>query len=166
MVESQITYSKNRLLEYLPRLSGARVLIVGDVMLDEYFLLKVNRKVNHDATLSLDTILYETDLCFANSRMEVRYDPEWLLNPNTPILLYHEGKKVGEARQVNFHDNAHAKRKGPGRPVNNRLVNLKESSQESIAIVSKSSNHISFTSISKADSQEKPSRDLSERGDC
>ena len=38
MVESQITYSKNRLLEYLPRLSGARVLIVGDVMLDEYFL--------------------------------------------------------------------------------------------------------------------------------
>jgi len=141
-------------------------LFPNPAMLDEYFLLKVNRKVNHDATLSLDTILYETDLCFANSRMEVRYDPEWLLNPNTPILLYHEGKKVGEARQVNFHDNAHAKRKGPGRPVNNRLVNLKESSQESIAIVSKSSNHISFTSISKADSQEKPSRDLSERGDC
>ncbi len=141
-------------------------LFPNPAMLDEYFLLKVNRKVNHDATLSLDTILYETDMCFANSRMEVRYDPEWLLNPNTPILLYHEGKKVGEARQVNFHDNAHAKRKGPGRPVNNRLVNLKESSQESIAIVSKSSNHISFTSISKADSQEKPSRDLSERGDC
>ncbi|MDD4549948.1 MAG: hypothetical protein PHT79_09355 [Syntrophomonadaceae bacterium] len=41
-----------------------------------------------------------------------------------------------------------------------------ESSQEVIAIASKSSNHISFASISKAGSQEKPSRDLSERGDC
>lgn len=141
-------------------------LFPNPAMLDEYFLLKVTRKVNHDATLSLDTILYETDLRFANSRMEVRYDPEWLLNPNTPILLYHEGKKVGEARRVNLHDNAHAKRKGPGRPVNNRRENLKESSQESIAIVSKSSNHISFTSISKADSQKKQSRDISERGDC
>lgn len=136
-------------------------LFSNPAMLDEYFLLKVTRKVNHDATLSLDTILYETDLRFANSRMEVRYDPEWLLNPNTPIFLYHEGKKVGEAKQVNFHDNAHVKRKGPGRPVNNRRENLMESSQDVIAITSKSSNHISFASLSKADPREKPPRDIS-----
>lgn len=142
-------------------------LFPNPTMLDEYFLLKITRKVNHDATLSLDTILYETDLRFANSRMEVRYDPEWLLNPNTPIFLYHEGKKVGEARQVNFHDNAHAKRKGPGRPTNARHDNFIESSSGTIAIASKSSNRISFASISKAsDSQELPSGDLAERGDC
>ena len=70
-----------------------RIKIFPDpAMLDEYFQLKVNCKVNRDATLSLNTILYETDLHFANSRREVRYDPEWLLNPNTPILLYPEGK--------------------------------------------------------------------------
>jgi putative transposase len=142
-------------------------LFPNPTMLDEYFLLKITRKVNHDATLSLDTILYETDLRFANSRMEVRYDPEWLLNPNTPIFLYHEGKKVGEARQVNLHDNAHAKRKGPGRPTNARHDNFIESSSGTIAIASKSSNRISFASISKAsDSQELPSGDLAERGDC
>ena len=145
-----------------------RIKIFPDpAMLDEYFLLKVNRKVNHDATLSLNTILYETDLHFANSRMEVRYDPEWLLNPNTPIFLYHEGKKVGEARQVNLHDNAHVKRKGPGRPVNDQRENFVDSDKESPLIISAGNNHISFASISKASvPQGLPSRDIPERGDC
>lgn len=34
----QINYTSQRLLDWLPRLVGARVLIVGDVMLDEYFI--------------------------------------------------------------------------------------------------------------------------------
>lgn len=136
-------------------------------MLDEYFLLKVTRKVNHDATLSLETILYETDQNLVNSRVEVRYDPEWLLNPNKPILLYHEGKKVGEARQVNFHDNAHVKRKGPGRPANAKRENFTESSKETTALTPESSNCISFASISKtSDSGELPPPDLAKRGDC
>lgn len=139
-------------------------LFPNPAMLDEYFLLKVNRKVNHDGTLSLNTILYETDLKFANSRVEVRYDPEWLLNPNTPILLYHEGKKVGEARQVNFRDNAHVKRKGPGRPTNDCTKDFIGISRETAC---ESSNHISFASISKTvDSKDMPSENLAERGDC
>jgi hypothetical protein len=142
-------------------------LFPNPAMLDEYFLLKVTRKVNHDATLSLETILYETDQHLANSRVEVRYDPEWLLNPIRPILIYHEGKKVGEARQVNFHDNAHVKRKGPGRPANNSRENCIESSMETIAIVPESSNYISFASISEAsESKELPSPDIAKRGDC
>ncbi len=136
-------------------------------MLDEYFLLKVTRKVNHDATLSLDTILYETDQHLANSRVEVRYDPEWLLNPNRSILLYHEGKKVGEARQVNFHDNAHMKRKGPGRPARDKSEDFIDISQETPKVSSKRVNHISFASISNvSDSMELPSEDPAGRGDC
>ena len=38
MADLQITYSRERLLACLPRLAGAQVLIVGDVMLDEYYL--------------------------------------------------------------------------------------------------------------------------------
>lgn len=85
-------------------------------LLEEYFLLRTNRKVNHDATLSVETILYETDQTLSNSRVEVRYDPEWLSNPMRTIFLYRDGHKVGEARQVNFHDNSKVKRKRPGRP--------------------------------------------------
>jgi hypothetical protein len=45
-------------------------------------------------------------------RLEVRYDPEWLKsNSNIPLKLYYEGKKVGRAYRVNFHDNAHLKRR-------------------------------------------------------
>lgn len=91
-------------------------LFSNPAVLDEYFLLKVTRKVNHDATLSISNILYETDQALAGSRLEVRYDPEWLKNPSRPVFLYRDGKMVGEARQVNFHDNARVKRKGPGRP--------------------------------------------------
>lgn len=85
-------------------------------LLEEYFLMRVNRKVNHDATLSVDSLLYETDQSLANSTVEVRFEPEWLSSPTRPLLLYRDTRKVGEARQVNFHDNSKMKRRGPGRP--------------------------------------------------
>lgn len=85
-------------------------------LLDEFFLLRINRKVNHDATLSVETILYETDQSLACSRVEVRYEPAWLSIPSRPLLLYRDGCKIGEARQVNFYDNSRIKRRGPGRP--------------------------------------------------
>ncbi|KYH30599.1 hypothetical protein MOMUL_30150 [Moorella mulderi DSM 14980] len=83
--------------------------------MDEYFLLRVMRKVNHDATFSLENVLFETEPQLAGLRLEVRYDPEWLLNPARPVLLYREGLKVGEARQVDFATNASLKRRGRGR---------------------------------------------------
>ncbi|CEP66869.1 Uncharacterized [Moorella glycerini] len=86
-------------------------------LMDEYFLLRVMRKVNHDATFSLENILYETEQQFANTRLEVRYEPEWLANLARPVLLYRDGLKIGEARQVDFSANAGLKRKGRGRPA-------------------------------------------------
>lgn len=56
-------------------------LFSSPAVLEEYLFLRITRKVNHDATLSVDTILYETDQSLANCRLEVRYDPEWLGNP-------------------------------------------------------------------------------------
>ncbi|MBC7196712.1 MAG: DDE-type integrase/transposase/recombinase, partial [Deferribacterales bacterium] len=93
----------------------SRVKLITDIeQLNENFLLRVSRKVASDATLQVEKILYETEQRFAGMRLEVRYDPEWLKNFSMPILLYHEGKKVGEAYRVNFHDNAHVKRKYGG----------------------------------------------------
>lgn len=115
-------------------------------LLEEYFLLRTNRKVNHDATLSVETILYETDPTLANSRVEVRYDPEWLSNPMRSILLYRDGHKVGEARQVNFYDNSKVKRKRPGRPARlseqEDLETLAEPTNQRLPV-----NSISFANI-------------------
>ena len=79
-------------------------------VIDEAFLLRTSRKIGHDATLQLDNVLYETDAIFAGKRMEVRYEPEWIGDTTKSILIFLEGKTVGEAKMVRFNDNAHAKR--------------------------------------------------------
>ena len=92
---------------------ASRVKIFSDpLLLDEYFLLRVERKVKHDGTISLNNLLYETNLKHAGQKLEIRYEPDWVNQLSKEILLYHEGKLVGTARQVNYHDNAHAKRVG------------------------------------------------------
>ncbi|MDK2815108.1 MAG: putative transposase, partial [Thermoanaerobacter sp.] len=53
-------------------------------MLNECFLIRVNRKVNKDTTLKVENILYETEEKFKGMRLEVRYDPQWLKD-NTPL---------------------------------------------------------------------------------
>jgi len=83
-------------------------------IIDEIFLYRVSRKVQHDATIQIDNILYETEPCFAGKRMDVRYDPDWLGDENRKLPIYYDGKKAGEVWMVRFHDNARAKRKFPG----------------------------------------------------
>lgn len=80
--------------------------------LKEKFYMRVKRKVNHDATLSIDNMIYETDSSFSNLSIEIRYEPEWIGNCSYPLLIYKDDKKIGEARLVNFHDNSHRRRKG------------------------------------------------------
>lgn len=80
--------------------------------LEDKFLLRVKRTVNHDGTLSIKKVLFETERKFAGMSVEVRYDPQWLMIPFMPVFIYVDDRKVGEALQVNFHDNAHMKRRG------------------------------------------------------
>ncbi|MGI6450577.1 MAG: DDE-type integrase/transposase/recombinase [Desulfitobacteriia bacterium] len=118
--------------------------------LEEYLLLRVSRKVGHDATLSMNNILYETDQNLANSRVEVRYDPQWLLSSAKALPLYKDGHKIGEARQVNFCENAALKRKGPGRPpLKNSHKDFKEFETKVPSLSSSST--ISFTNILQID---------------
>ena len=83
-------------------------------LIDEIFLHRVSRKVQHDATIQIDNILYETEPCFAGKRMDVRFDPEWIGDETKKLPIYFDGKKAGEAWVVRFHENARAKRKFPG----------------------------------------------------
>lgn len=80
--------------------------------LADKFLLRQKRKVSHDGTFTINNILYETKAKFAGVSVEVRYEPAWLMIPFMPVYIYTDDKKVGEALQVNFHDNAHMKRRG------------------------------------------------------
>lgn len=135
-------------LDFFMSQSDRVKLIARPDMVDGYFMLKVNRKIKHDATLSLENILFEAPHHLANLRLQVRYDPEWLSDARHPVLLYQDDKKLGEAYQVNFHDNAHSKRKSagrPARPVNNDTTSVSEA--ERLAFNTPVSPPISYASI-------------------
>jgi transposase InsO family protein len=80
-------------------------------VIDEAFMLRVTRKISHVATTQIGNVIYETDAIFANNRYELRYEPEWIGDASKPLMIFHDGKAIGEARMVRFHDNAHVKRR-------------------------------------------------------
>ncbi|NLI58916.1 MAG: DDE-type integrase/transposase/recombinase [Clostridium sp.] len=126
----------------------SRVKLCTDpAQLEEKLLLRIKRKVNHDGTFPINNILYETDIKFAGLRVEVRYDPQWLDIPFMPVFIYQEDKKIGEALQVNFHDNAHIKRRG--KPENPELTVDLQDNEISVTSIDtqKSKRTISFTTI-------------------
>jgi putative transposase len=89
--------------------------LVKDInLINENFLLRVSRKIQHDATTQVDNILYETDQRFIGKRVEIRYEPEWIGDVTKPLPIYDDGKKIGEIKVVRYHDNAHAKRRFKG----------------------------------------------------
>ena len=89
--------------------------LVTDIdRINENFLLRITRKIQPDATIQIENILYETDSRFSGKRMEIRYEPEWLNDFSKPLYIYEDGKKLGEAKVVRFHDNAHVLRRFKG----------------------------------------------------
>ena len=78
--------------------------------LEEVFLIRKKRTVNHDATIQIENILYETQPHLKGMRVEIRYEPEWLLGSDKPVLIYVDGKKAGDARRVDFISNVYVKR--------------------------------------------------------
>jgi len=89
--------------------------LVSDInYINESFLIRITRKIQHDATTQINNILYETDSRFAGKRVEIRYEPDWINDATKTLPIYQDGKKIGEARIVRFHDNAHAMRKFKG----------------------------------------------------
>lgn len=96
---------------YMSQIDKVKLITNPDVLTEQFFY-RVKRKVKHDGTFTIDNILYETDQQFASSEIQVRYEPEWLGQEGKNVLIFKNDKKVGEARQVNYHENAYVKRKG------------------------------------------------------
>ena len=109
----------------------SKINLVTDVdRINENFLLRITRKIQPDATIQIQNILYETDSRFSGKRMEIRYEPEWLNDFSKPVYIYEDGKKLGEAKVVRFHDNAHVLRRFKGnrrKDIKSEIINENES---------------------------------------
>jgi putative transposase len=73
--------------------------------LDECFVNRVTRKVNLDATISIDSVYYDVPLQFIRSRVEIRYLP----NSMQDACIFFEGRKY-PVRQTNRMENGRTKR--------------------------------------------------------
>jgi putative transposase len=92
---------------YLSQMS--RVKMVGDpAALRVLFLKREYRKVRHDGTISLKGHLFEVPALFIGQRVELRHDEEL-----KQVDIFEQGRKVAEAKAVNFADNALVKREKP-----------------------------------------------------
>ncbi len=110
----------NRFLE-----QAEQVRLISDpMMLDEYFLLREERKVEADGNISVQNLKYQVDapLILAGKRIEVRYEPDWIGQGQYPLPIYVDDTKVGEARLVDFAANVRAKRARPGNPLEQETV--------------------------------------------
>lgn len=71
------------------------------------FLKREKRKVQHDATISVNTKLYEVPPILIGKQIEIRFDPETY----EEIFIYDDDKCLAQAKAVIMADNAHVKRK-------------------------------------------------------
>ena len=121
----------------------SRIIIPDNpALIKEKFYITSYRKVNHDATFTIDKALYEVDGKFAKIKIEIRYEPEWIGNNLLPLLIYENDEKIAEARLVNFIENSNYKRRGRKRIID-RNVNLDETK------ANKDTNTILFKNISR-----------------
>ncbi|MCK9267359.1 MAG: hypothetical protein M0P14_01435 [Alkaliphilus sp.] len=96
---------------------------------------------------TINNILYETDSIFIGKRVEIRYEPDWLNDVTKPLPIYQDGKKVGEAKVVRFHDNAHVMRKFTGNRKKNIEINTETASKENAIKKPVIENSISYSGM-------------------
>ena len=104
----------------------SRIIIPDDPsLIKEKFYITSYRKVNHDSTFSMNKYLYEVDAIFSKTRIEIRYEPEWVGNYLCPLLIYENDEKISEARLVDFIENSNYKRRGRTRIINSPNIESK-----------------------------------------
>lgn len=119
-------------------------------LFNEKFLVRVFRSIKHDATLSLNNILFEAPAALAGRKVNVRYDPDLAYDDHLEeVFLYDDDKCIGTARRVHFADNAVMKRRGrPSSRVSTKtLLGVPQSADKESTAMLKST--ISFSKIAR-----------------
>jgi putative transposase len=86
----------------------------GQVDLDALFLSEAKRKVQKDRTVSLNGVVYEVDASLVGATVTLRFDPSTL---QRSIEVWHESKKVQDAKVVDLYANCFVKRDRPSRTL-------------------------------------------------
>lgn len=76
--------------------------------LDNCFMNRINRRVNNDATISIDKVSYDVPIQFIRQSVEVRYLPDEMEN----AYIYYENTKYS-IRKTNKVENGKTKRQNP-----------------------------------------------------
>jgi len=71
--------------------------------LNKVFLNRIQRKVRHDATVSVRNILFEAPPRYIGQTVEIRYNDQ-------DFYIYENGQEQAQIQPVQYHDNAHMKR--------------------------------------------------------
>ena len=91
--------------------SGDMRYLEPGVDLDELFLAEAKRKVQKDRTVSLNGLVYEVDASLVGQTVTLRFDPD---RQHRGVHVWHNGKKVHEAKVVNVYANCFVKRERSG----------------------------------------------------
>src|SRR5690554_801080 len=91
--------------KYMSQISSVKT-INNPERLKMIFLKRAKRKVKHDATISVNSKLYEVPAVLIGKRIEIRFDPETYQD----VFIFDNGKCIGKAKKVIYADNAHVKR--------------------------------------------------------
>jgi len=79
------------------------------VNLQEAFRHEAARTVHRDSTITLDGVLFELPATLIGQRVTLRFDPQ-PPPQRRRLLVYHDGRCLGEARMVDSYANAHVRR--------------------------------------------------------
>jgi putative transposase len=89
-------------------------LVDGRLDLDDLFLQEATRRVQKDRTVSLHGIAYEVDAALVGQAVLLRYDP---VASGRPIQVWHQGKRMQQAKVVDAYANCFIKRNRPSRTL-------------------------------------------------
>jgi transposase InsO family protein len=83
----------------------------GKVNLDDFFLTEARRKVAKDRTVSLNGLVYEVDAALVGETVTLRFEA----SPTQPrsVQVWHQNRKVHDAKVVDLYANCFVKRDRP-----------------------------------------------------
>jgi transposase InsO family protein len=86
----------------------------GQTDLDELFLSEARRKVQKDRTVSLNGLVYEVEASLVGATVTLRFTPA---EQHRGVQVWHEGKKIQDAKVVDLYANCFVKRQRNGRTL-------------------------------------------------